>query len=144
MPRTKKLASKTDEKLGKKKTLVSQKVHRKTAPVVTGVKKHYKRRAKPGQAAAREIKHYQRSIQMLIQRAPFVRKVRAIILENDKHEDDAPQRRIQAHALLALQEATEAAIIGLFEDSYLCTMHAKRVTLFQNDIALARRIRGDR
>ena len=53
-------------------------------------------------------------------------------------------RRFQSSALLALQEACEAAVINLLEDAYLCTNHAKRVTLFPTDIALARRIRGEK
>ena len=42
----------------------------------------------------------------------------------------------------ALQTEAEAYMIGLFEDSYLCAMHAKRVTLMVKDMQLARRIRG--
>eukprot|EP00382_Lankesteria_abbotti_P008405 CAMPEP_0113852868 /NCGR_PEP_ID=MMETSP0372-20130328/5877_1 /TAXON_ID=340204 /ORGANISM="Lankesteria abbotti" /LENGTH=51 /DNA_ID=CAMNT_0000824721 /DNA_START=562 /DNA_END=717 /DNA_ORIENTATION=+ /assembly_acc=CAM_ASM_000359 len=45
-------------------------------------------------------------------------------------------------ALLALQQACEAYIVGIFEDSMLCAVHAKRVTLQVKDIQLARRIRG--
>lgn len=52
--------------------------------------------------------------------------------------------RFQASALLALQESCEAAVISLLEDAYLCTHHAKRVTLLPTDITLARRIRGDK
>lgn len=33
-------------------------------------------------------------------------------------------------------------MVGLFEDSYLCTLHSKRVTLMAKDMMLARRIRG--
>ena len=51
--------------------------------------------------------------------------------------------RFQTAALLALQEAAEAYMVSLFEDSLLCTLHAKRVTLMPKDMALARRIRGD-
>ena len=142
MPRTKNLAKKTGEEKGAKKSLISQKISRKTAPVTTGVKKNYKRRAKPGQAALREIKAYQKTTHMLIQRAPFIRLVREIMGEVGLN-DDGTVKRIQAQALLALQEATEAAIVGMFEDAYLCCLHAKRVTLMQSDIALARRIRGD-
>jgi len=50
--------------------------------------------------------------------------------------------RWQSSALRALQEATEAYLVHLFEDAYLCTIHAKRVTLMQRDLQLARRIRG--
>lgn len=44
--------------------------------------------------------------------------------------------------MLALQEAAEAHLVGLFEDAYLCTIHAKRVTIMPKDMQLARRIRG--
>lgn len=50
--------------------------------------------------------------------------------------------RFQAEALLALQEAAEAYLVGLFEDGQLCSIHAKRVTLMVKDLQLARRIRG--
>ena len=52
--------------------------------------------------------------------------------------------RFQSHAVLALQEAAEAYLVGLFEDTNLCTIHAKRVTIMPKDIQLARRIRGER
>jgi histone H3 len=52
--------------------------------------------------------------------------------------------RFQSSALLALQEACEAYMVGMFEDSNLCAIHAKRVTVFPKDIQLARRIRGER
>lgn len=50
--------------------------------------------------------------------------------------------RWQSHAILALQEAAEAFLVHLFEDANLCAIHAKRVTIMQKDIQLARRIRG--
>jgi len=52
--------------------------------------------------------------------------------------------RFQSQALQALQEASEAYIVGLFEDTNLCAIHAKRVTVQKKDMDLARRIRGDR
>jgi histone H3 len=70
MPRSKAVARKTSEKPSKKNLHV-QKVARKSAPVTTGVKK---RRYKPGTLALREIKRYQKSTEMLIQKAPFQRK----------------------------------------------------------------------
>ncbi len=78
MPRTKKVAKNSEEesKGNKKKSLVSQKVARKTAPVATGVKK---RRYKPGKLALKEIKKYQKSVDHLLQKAPFVRLVRTLI-----------------------------------------------------------------
>ena len=54
----------------------------------------------------------------------------------------APYFRWQAAALVALQEAAEAHLVGLFEDANLCAIHAKRVTIMVKDMQLARRIRG--
>lgn len=95
----------------------------------------------------REIKKYQRSTDLLMQKAPFHRKstfsiklVRQIVKDLNFETDF----RFQSAALHALQEATEAAVVSLFEDASLCTAHAHRVTLMSSDILLARRIRGDR
>lgn len=72
MPRSK-ISQKTKEKVkDDKKKLTSQKIARKSAPVETGVKK--KRRSRPGKAAMREIKRYQRSTELLMQKAPFHRR----------------------------------------------------------------------
>jgi histone H3/H4 len=65
------------------------------------------------------------------------------VSEKDQQEN-GQVKRFQASALLALQEACEAAVVSLLEDAYLCTQHAKRVTLMPQDVALARRIRGDK
>lgn len=59
-------------------------------------------------------------------------------------QGSAPVHRFQANALIAIQEACEAAVVNLLEDAYLCTYHAKRVTLLPQDVSLARRIRGDK
>ncbi|KAL4266231.1 histone H3 family protein [Pleurotus pulmonarius] len=104
-----------------------------------------KRRFRPGTVALREIRKYQKSTDLLIQKLPFSRLVREIAMEmttdvNDGYGDSG--LRWQTSALLALQEATEAYLVHLFEDANLCAIHAKRVTLMQRDIQLARRIRG--
>ena len=52
--------------------------------------------------------------------------------------------RFQSQAVLALQEAAEAYMVSLFEDTNLCAIHAKRVTIMSKDLQLAKRIRGDR
>ena len=52
--------------------------------------------------------------------------------------------RIQPAAVQGLQEAVEAYLVGLFEDSNLCAIHAKQVTIMPRDIQLARRICGER
>ena len=69
---------------------------------------------------------------------PFQRIVRSIA------KDLNPEIRFQSQAVLAMQEATEAFMTGLFEDANLCAIHANRVTLMAKDIVLARRIRGER
>jgi len=52
--------------------------------------------------------------------------------------------RFQSNAVLALQEASEAFLVSLFEDTNLCAIHAKRVTIMPKDMQLARRIRGEK
>ena len=111
---------------------------KKTAPAEGGMKENRKRRLKPGTATLREIKRYQKTVDMIIPRAPFQRLVKEISTQND-HE-----LRFQSQALHALQEACEAYIVGLFEDTNLCAIHAKRRTVMKKDMDLARRIRGDR
>ena len=59
-------------------------------------------------------------------------------------QDMMTDLRFQSTALLALQEAAESYLIGLFEDTLLCAVHAKHVTIMPKDIQLARRLRGER
>lgn len=161
MPRSKANAKQSEK--GKpleaaKKNLASQKIARKSAPVTTGVKDPVKkRRARPGQAALREIKKYQKTAELLIQRAPFQRRSKFLLnsvrqiadqfAKASTGELNNPDRsggfRFQPQALDAIQEAVETSIVSLYEDAYLCTIHAKRMTLFDQDVILARRIRGD-
>jgi histone H3 len=93
---------------------------------------------RPGTVALREIRRYQRSTNLLIRRLPFQRLVREVV------QDINPKLRLQSHALACIQEASEAYLVGLFEDTNLCAIHAKRVTIMPKDIQLARRIRGER
>lgn len=97
-----------------------------------------RRRYRPGTVAIREIRRYQRSTELLIRKTPFQRLVREIA------QDFRTNLRFQSTAILALHEAAEAYLVGLFEDSGLCAMHAKRVTVMPKDIQLARRIRGEK
>ena len=85
-------------------------------------------RRKAGTVALREIKRYQKSIDNLLPRAPFQRLVRTIV------EDMDHQLRFQSQALVAIQEATEAYLVGLFEDTNLCAIHANRVTIMPKDM----------
>ena len=95
-------------------------------------------RYRPGRRAVMEIRKYQKSTELLIRKLPFQRLVREIALEF------RADLRFQSTAILALQEAAEAYLISLFEDTNLCAIHAKRVTIMPKDIQLARRIRGER
>lgn len=98
------------------------------------------RRYRPGTLALREIRHYQKTSDLLINKLPFARLVREIMQEYIGESTE--MMRWQSLAILALQEAAEAYLVHLFEDTNLCALHAKRVTIMQKDMQLARRIRG--
>ena len=100
-------------------------------------KKRKARRYRPGTVALREIRRYQRSSELLIRRMPFQRLVRELAQVHN------PYLRFQSSAILALQESVEAYLVGLLEDSNLCAIHAKRVTIMPKDMQLARWIRGE-
>jgi histone H3/H4 len=85
-------------------------------------------RFRPGTVALREIRRFQKSTELLIRKLPFQRLVREIASE---FKNDL---RFQSSAVLALQEATEAFIVGLFEDTNLAAIHAKRVTIMPKDM----------
>ena len=115
---------------------LATKAARKSAPAKGGVKKPH--RYRPGTVALREIRRYQKSTDQLIRKLPFQRLVREIT------EDFKSDLRYQASAVFALQESAEAYTVGLMEDTNLCAIHGKRVTIMPKDIQLARRIRGER
>lgn len=115
---------------------LATKAARKCAPATGGIKKPH--RYRPGTVALREIRKYQKSTEFLIRKAPFQRLVREI---TQAHKGDL---RFQSSALGASQEASEAYLVGLFEDTNLCAIHAKRVTIMPKDIQLTRRIRRER
>eukprot|EP00842_Homolaphlyctis_polyrhiza_P000317 jgi/Hompol1/1286/HPOL_001120-RA len=100
--------------------------------------KHKPHRYRPGTVALREIRRYQKSTELLIRKLPFQRLVREIA------QDFKTDLRFQSSAIGALQEASEAYLVGLFEDTNLAAIHAKRVTIQPKDIQLARRLRGER
>ena len=95
-------------------------------------------RYRAGTAALMDIRHFQGSTALLIRKLPFQRLVREIA------QDYKTDLRFQSAVILCLQEATEAYLVGLFDDANLCAIHARRVTIMQKDIQLARRIRGER
>ena len=117
------------------------KAPRKQQPLATGgIKKPH--RFRPGTVALREIRKFQKSTELLIRKAPFQRLVREIA--NEILNGRMPDLRFQSTAVLALQEAAEAYLVGIFEDTNMCAIHANRVTIMPKDIQLARRIRGER
>ena len=122
---------------GKKprKLIVSKTAAKKSAPIEIGIKRPH--RFRPGTVALREIRKYQKSTELLIRKLPFQKVVKEIASEFKSN------LRFQSQAVLALQEITEAYLVGLFEDTNLCAIHAKRVTIMPKDMQLARRIRGE-
>ena len=113
-----------------------RRLRRHSAAVTGGVRKPH--RYRPGTQALREIRRYQKSTELLLRKLPFQRLVREIAA------DFKGDLRFQSSAVFALQEAAEAYLVGLFEDTNLCAIHAKRVTIMPKDLQLARRIRGER
>ena len=135
MARTKQTARKSTGGKAPRKQLAT-KAARKSAPASGGVKKPH--RYRPGTVALREIRRYQKSTDLLIRKKPFGMLCREI------GQDFKGDLRFQATGLLGLQEASEAYLVGLMEDTNLCAIHAKRVTIMPKDMQLARRIRGER
>ena len=135
------LAKKREEKCKKAAARLAKKGGQK-APK-GGVKKHY--RYRPGTVALKQIRQYQKSTELLIRKLPFQRLV--LEIAGDSQIITSPlcgKVRFQSAAIMALQEAAEAYLVGLFEDTNLCTIHAKQVTIMPKDIQLARRIHGER
>ena len=135
MARTKSTARKNTGGKAPRK-VIAHKQAKKTQSSGAGVKKPH--RFRPGTVALREIRRFQKSTELLIRKLPFQRLVREIASE---FKSDL---RFQSSAVLALQEASESYLVGLFEDTNLCAIHAKRVTIMPKDMQLARRIRGER
>ncbi|KAG2498097.1 hypothetical protein HYH03_003855 [Edaphochlamys debaryana] len=112
---------------------------RKSAPAVVPVKP--KRRFRAGTVALREIRKYQKTTDLLLRRAPFHRLVRE--LANKHAPGGESEYRWRPDALEALQEASEAFLVGMLEDSNLAAIHAKRVTIMPKDMQLVRRLRRE-
>ena len=135
------LAEKREEKRKKAAARMAKKGGQK-APK-GGVKKRY--RYRPGTVALKQIRQYQKSTELLIRKLPFQRLVREIASDSEVIKSPLCGKvRFQSAAIMALQEAAEAYLVGLFEDTNLCAIHTKRVTIMPKDIQLARRIRGER
>ncbi|KAJ6567306.1 histone 3, partial [Mycena vulgaris] len=136
MARTKQTARKSTGGKAPRKQLASKAARKTPQNAAGGVKKPH--RFRPGTVALREIRRYQKSTELLIRKLPFQRLVREIA------QDFKTDLRFQSSAVMALQEAAEAYLVSLFEDTNLAAIHAKRVTIQPKDLALARRLRGER
>ena len=119
-----------------RKKLLTKAARKVNPNLPAGIKKPH--RFRPGTVALHEIHRYQKSTELLIRRLPFQRLVREIA------QDFKTNLRFAVQTMAALQEATEAYLVGLFEDSNLCAIHAKWVTIMPKDIQLARHIHGER
>lgn len=115
---------------------LATKAARKSAQATGGVTKP--QRLRPGTVALRDICKYQKSTELLIQKVPFQSLLREIA------QAIGTDLSFQSSAVSALQHAAEAYLVELFEDTNLCAIHAKRVTIMPKDIQLARRIRGEK
>ncbi|XP_017201065.1 histone H3-like, partial [Oryctolagus cuniculus] len=127
-------AAQVDGRQGPRKQLAT-KAARKSAAATGGVKKPH--RYRPGTVVLHEIRRYQKSTELLIRKLPFQWLAREIA------QDFKTDLGFQTSAVMALQGASEAHLLGLFEDTNLCAIHAKRVGITHKDIQLARRIRGE-
>ncbi|KAG5510330.1 hypothetical protein JKF63_07658 [Porcisia hertigi] len=128
--------SRTKETARTKRGITSKR-SKKAPSAASGVKK-VQRRWHPGTCAIREIKKFQKSTDLLIQRAPFQRLVREV---SSAQKEGV---RFQSSAIMAIQEATEAYIVSVLADTNLACIHAKRVTIQPKDVQLAMRLRGER
>lgn len=131
MARTKQTARKsTGGKVPRKAPPSAVIMHGKLArpPFAGGVKKPH--RFRPGTVALREIRRFQKSTDLLIRTAPFQRVVKEVA------QTFKTDLRFQREALIALQEASEAYLVGLLSDSQLCAIHSKRITLYQKGTKL--------
>ena len=134
MARTKCTARK--DEAGKKQSTFAKKQPRSQADNPPA--QHQPHRYRPGMVALREIQKYQKSTELLIRKLPFQHLVREIL------QGFGVGFRVTPAMIMALQEAAEGYLVQLLEDSNLCTIHAKHITIQPKDIQLARRIHGER
>ena len=134
MARTKCTARK-DEVRKKRSAFVKKQPRSQTGHVTAQQQPH---RYQPGTVALREIRRYQKSTELLICKLPFQRLVRKIL------QGYGVGYRVTPAMMMALQEAAEAYLVQLLEDSNLCAIHAKPVTIQLKDMQLVRRIHGER
>ena len=134
MARTKRTARRS--KVGKKWPTFAGKQPRSQAGNPSA--QHQPHRYQTRTVALREIRKYQNSTDLLICKLPFQCLVCKIV------QGFSMEFRVTPAMVMALQEAAEAYLVQLLEDSNLCAIHAKRITIQPKDIQLARQICGKR
>lgn len=135
MARTKQTARKSTGGKAPRKQLATKRQRESNTGGISPIKRPH--RYRPGTVALREIRKFQKSTDLCLRRLPFMRLCREVA------QSIKPDLRFQSTALMALQEAAEAYLVGLFEDTNLCALHARRTTIQPKDMKLARRIRGE-
>ncbi|GFO16332.1 histone h3 [Plakobranchus ocellatus] len=125
MARTKQRARKSIGGKAPRKQLASKATRRKSAP--RGLRGNCTDRYRSGKVALREIRRYQKRTELLIRKLPFQHLVREIaqVFKTDLF--------LRSSAMIALQEASEAYLVGLFEDINLCAINSKCVTMMPKD-----------
>jgi histone H3 len=113
-------------------------------PVPDRPRPRFRPRFRPGVAALQQIRKYHRPGALVVRKQPFQRLVREVARRIELARGGRAPLRFQSHALMALQEASEAYLAALFEDASVVATHARRVTVCPSDFSLARRIRGER
>ena len=96
------------------------------------------RRYRPGTVALREIRKYQKSTELLIQKLPFQR------LDHEVVYSMYPTRcyKFQSTAVQALQEASESFLVRMFHQVNDLAIHGNRVTITPKDIKIWGRLTG--
>jgi histone H3 len=136
MARTKQTARKSTGGKQPPRNLLATKAARKSGPATGGIKKPH--RYRPGTVALREIRRYQKCTDLLLRKLPFQRLVREI------SQDFKADLRWQASGIHGLQEAAEDYLANLYQDTNLCAIHAKRVTIQPKDMQLVRTIKNEK
>ena len=124
------------DEVGKKRSAFAKKQPRSQTGQASAQQQPH--RYRPGTVALREIWGYQKSTELLICKLPFKRLVHEIL------QGYGVGYKVTPAMMMALQEAAEAYLVQLLEDSNLCAIHAKRITIQLKDIQLARQICGER
>ena len=93
---------------------------------------------RPGTKALREIRYEQSQTDLKIPRACFKRLVYDILKEECKTRAYQHDVSLKSKAIDALQEASEAYLVKIFQDAQIFAIHGNRNEIACKDIFLAR------